>query len=415
MWAMARRRPGLRGSLAIYLLLAVALAPVVGGVIGGTISSLSGVDSPWWIITSKWWLGDALGVLVVGTALLAWSRLSPYEARAPWLETVAMVVVAVSVTLLPAILFDHPTLYAALPILLWAALRGGSRSVSLAAAGIAFAANWATVTGRVGNLVHGGHATDQLVFVQVFLGVTITSALIVAVEVAARVQAESHARAADVERDIALRAAEGATDEERRRIAREIHDIVGHALNVVLLQAGAARRVLTTDPALTTHLLESIEDVGRDAFRNLDIALRLMEDGGPLTPSNNLAGIPRLVETMAQAGISVELDMEDHAHLAIPIATEWAAFRLVQESLTNVAKHAPNAHVLVSISFESDRLCLSIIDDGTGSQPTRGAGRGLQGMHQRAEILGGHVEFGTAPEGGFAVRAELPGDALADA
>jgi integral membrane sensor domain MASE1 len=154
--AMQRRQPDLRGTLAIFLLLAVALAPVAGGVAGATVASLSGVDSAWWVIAAKWWLGDALGVLVLGTAVLAWCRRSPFEPRAPWPETTAMVVAAVSVTLLPALVFDRPTLYAALPVLLWAALRGGSRSVSAAAVGIAFAANWATVTGRVGELMSRG-------------------------------------------------------------------------------------------------------------------------------------------------------------------------------------------------------------------------------------------------------------------
>jgi signal transduction histidine kinase len=206
-----------------------------------------------------------------------------------------------------------------------------------------------------------------------------------------------------------------AAAEERRRISREIHDIVGHALNVVLLQAGAARRVLNTDPELTTQLLESIEGVGRDAFRNLDIALRLMDDGDPQAPSNDLAGVPGLVETMVQAGIAVELDIEDGDHGAIPMATEWAAYRLVQESLTNVAKHSPNAHVRVSIWFASGELCLSVVDDGLDAQRAMGTGRGLAGMHQRAEILGGHVEFGLAPEGGFAVQARLPAAELSSA
>jgi signal transduction histidine kinase len=322
-----------------------------------------------------------------------------------------MVAVAISVTVVPAVVWNHPTLYAALPVLLWAALRGGTRAVSVAAVGMTFAMDWVTITGRVSALIASDRPAEQVVLVQVFLGVTIISALVVAVEVATRAQAEARARSADAAREVAVRAAAAAAEAERRRISREIHDIVGHALNVVLLQAGAARRVVASDPSLTTELLESIEDVGRDAFRNLDLALCLTDQEDPKAPTNGLQEVSSLVATMVQAGIAVRLEMEADEGTSISMRTQRAVYRLVQESLTNVAKHAPRSQVVVSIWFDSGDVCLSIVDDGHGRQPPSGMGRGLEGMHERAEMLGGHVEFGMGSNGGFSVSGRLPGAA----
>jgi signal transduction histidine kinase len=409
LWAVARRRSTLRDTLVVFLIFGVGLGPMLGAIIGTTVASVYGTATSWPLVAGKWWLGDALGVLIVATPLLAWSIRSPFETRASALETSAMVLLAIGVAVVPALLWHHPLLYAVLPVLMWAALRGGWRAVTLAGVGVAFAADWAAVTGRADQLVAAGSTDQQLVFVQLFLAVTLLAALTLAVEVADRRRAESAVRKAEAHRNRAERAAAAAADGERRRIARETHDIVGHALNVVLLQAGAARRVIATDAELTRTFLESIETVGRDAFRDLDIALGLADRSPDLPPGRGLSSVPELVDIMRQAGISIDLDMDGCEQLELSTLVDWSAYRIVQEALTNVAKHAREAHANVTVRLDGDEILLSIVDDGS-SRP--GAeGRGLIGIRERAGVLGGHIDLGPTKGGGFAVRARLPRNA----
>jgi signal transduction histidine kinase len=146
-----------------------------------------------------------------------------------------------------------------LPVLIWAALRGGISAVGLAAVGVAFATNWATLTGRASDFLGTGNEDELLVLVQLFLMVTIVTALVLAVEVAERRRAERARGEAEAAQAESEQSALAAAESERRRIARETHDIVGHALNVILLQAGAARRTLPEDAESTRQRLESIE------------------------------------------------------------------------------------------------------------------------------------------------------------
>jgi signal transduction histidine kinase len=389
----------------VYFGWGMVVGPLVGGLVGASTAVVVGDATGWFSIAAKWWLGDALGVLVVATPILAWTTKPRYEATCGPAETAAIVILATGVTVVPSVLWQHPMLYALLPILVWAALRGGSRAVSAAGIGIAFAANWAAVTGRSDELIVGGR---DVVFVQLFLVVTLLAALVLAVEVADRRRVEDAVRRAETRRAEAERAMVETVELERRRIARETHDIVGHALNVMLLQAGAARRMLGRDDRVTREFLESIEVVGRDAFRDLDVALAAQARCSDLTPARGLDDVADLVETMRKAGIDVTLDVTgENRELATIV--DWSTFRIVQEALTNVTKHAPGARASVTIEFKPDEVALTVVsrrDDGATSRAGP-EGRGLIGMRERVTVLGGEFAAGSEPDA-FVVRARLP-------
>lgn len=402
-----RRHP--RQLLAAYLIAGVALAPAVGALVGATTSVLGGTAS-WPTVAGRWFLGDAIGVLVVATAILAWAWRPPFVVHgARPLELVAMVVVATAVTLVPAMLAQHPMLYTVLPVLMWAALRGGWRAVSLAGIGVAFATDWAAVTGRAADLFVGVGATQHLVFAQLFLMVTLVAALVLAVEVADRQRAEQAGREAEARRARAEHRALDAAEGERRRIARETHDIVGHALNVMLLHAGAARRTLPADAALTRECLEAIETAGRDAFGDLDVVLHLAEPSPESTFGRGLATVPALVDVMRQAGVDVGLVIEGDGDRQVTTLVDWSAYRIIQEALTNVAKHAPRSRPTVTVRYETGAVEVSVVNDAVRPSRWNGhtEGRGLIGMRERAAALGGTIDIGLT-EAGFTVRARLP-------
>jgi signal transduction histidine kinase len=398
-----------RRALVAFLVGAVVVGPMVGGAIGATTAVMFGGASQLALVAGKWWLGDALGVLVVAAPILAWSRPSPFEAKARAFELSAIFVVAVGVTLVPAVLWQHPVLYAILPVLIWAAFRGGCRAVTLAGVGVAFAADWAVVTGRASDLMAPAPASQHLVLTQVFLALTLVAGITLAVEITERRRSEAAARSADIRRIEAERRAAEIADRERRRIARETHDIVGHGINVMLLQTGAARRVLDTDVDLARDLLASIEAVGRNACHDLDIALAVADTGAALSPGRGLARVPDLVDALRAGGMQIDLGVTGDTG-RIPTLVDWSAYRIVQEALTNVAKHAPGAHARADIRVGTDAVVIDLVDDGVGVTPgdDRTGGRGLIGMRERVVALEGDLEVGPAASGGFRVHAELP-------
>jgi signal transduction histidine kinase len=219
---------------------------------------------------------------------------------------------------------------------------------------------------------------------------------------------------AAAERERAEQLVVTATQAERRRIARETHDIVGHALNVMLLQAGAARRAMATDPSLAGDCLEAVENVGRIAFRDLELVLSAVDVVSDRTPGAGLADVPQLVEVMRGVGLRIALRISGDDR-GTSTLVDWSAYRLVQEALTNVAKHAPGAVVEVSIALRAESVLVEVIDWGParGWHDQAGAvrqprhGRGLIGMQERVVTVGGTVTVG-AHGNGFRVWAELP-------
>lgn len=225
-------------------------------------------------------------------------------------------------------------------------------------------------------------------------------------------QLEEEAVRLERERDEEARRA---VEEERARIARELHDVVAHGVSMMVVQAGAARRILPKQPDDATDALRSIEQTGRNALvemrRLLDL-LRTDEEGpGPLEPRPGAEGIADLIRTVGEAGLGVDLVVEGERR-DLPPGVGLSVYRIVQESLTNSVRHGRAARARVLVRYGAADVQLEITDDGRGGTPptalSEGRGRGLIGMRERAALLGGDFSAGPAPGGGFAVRARLP-------
>jgi signal transduction histidine kinase len=203
-----------------------------------------------------------------------------------------------------------------------------------------------------------------------------------------------------------------AVAEERRRIAREMHDVVAHSVSTMVIQAGGARRILARDPGRAVEAAKLIERTGRDALaemRHLLGVLHAGEDLAELAPQPTLDGLQALVERSGAAGLPVQLRIEGERR-ELPSGLDLAAYRVVQEALTNALKHGGgSADVLVR--FGEDALCLEIADAGhaTGDAPrVEGGGHGLVGMRERVRVFGGELHAGPRADGGYVVAARLP-------
>jgi signal transduction histidine kinase len=191
--------------------------------------------------------------------------------------------------------------------------------------------------------------------------------------------------------------------DERGRLARELHDLVGHTVNVMLVQAGAARRVLDRDPAQTRELLEGLEHAGREALDELDRVLGLL--GRADAPG--LGDLPGLAARLTGTGLEVRLAGLDGVG-DLPRGVSLSAYRIVQEALTNAVKHGRARTAQVSVRRAGDGLTIEVSDDGGGGSKVYEPGRGLLGIAERVAMLDGTLTHGPAPGGGFQVRAVLP-------
>ncbi|MEU2347506.1 histidine kinase [Modestobacter sp. NPDC049651] len=195
--------------------------------------------------------------------------------------------------------------------------------------------------------------------------------------------------------------------EERIRIARDVHDLLGHAVAVVTLHAAVAAESLDDDPAAARRALQTIRGVSRDVLHDLSDTVGLLR--GPAAGTTRVSGlpdVPELVAATAAAGLDVRLDVRGDAR-PLPAAVETTAHRLVQEALTNVLRHAGTTTATVTVAHGEHGVTVSVVDDGRGSAGCP-AGHGLTGMRERVTLLGGDLVTGDRPDGGFAVRAVLP-------
>jgi signal transduction histidine kinase len=217
-------------------------------------------------------------------------------------------------------------------------------------------------------------------------------------------------RASELEREREALARAAVLD-ERRRIARELHDVIGHSISVMGVQAGAVRSVLREDQRREREALLSVERTGRQAvgeMRRLIGLLRTHEDAVG-DPAPSLRRVEQLVNDMRDAGLDARLSVHGDLSVLSP-GVDLAGYRVLQEALTNALKHAPGAQVEATVTCSGKALEVNVIDDGSATRKTGGkhGGHGLVGMRERVSLYGGELVTGPAPSGGYAVRARIP-------
>ena len=220
---------------------------------------------------------------------------------------------------------------------------------------------------------------------------------------------EAKERAARAEREREERAL-SAVAEERARIARELHDVVGHSVSVMTVQASGVRRLLRPDQEREREALLVVERTGREALaemRRMVGVIRRPEEGPALAPQPSLDHVNRLVEQAREAGLPVELLIQGDA-IQLPAGVDLTAYRLVQEGLTNALKHAHATRAEVVVSYGDGEVEVIVKDDGRGVGNGDGGGHGLVGMRERVSVYGGELEAGPQPGGGYRLRAKLP-------
>ena len=287
-----------------------------------------------------------------------------------------------------------------------------TRRRAIAGAGVFLAASWADIV--IAGLQGDDRASD-LVF---------TAVVVVGLPwLAGRALRERTERARELEeltRQLAEereQRAQVAVLDERNRIAREMHDVVAHSVSLMVVQAGAARRMLDSDVERSRSALLAIESAGRDALAELRRVLGVLR-GSPepvsLQPQPGTAQLTTLVDGIRRLGLDVAMT-EHGTPRPVPPGVELTVYRVVQEALTNAVKHARGAHARVTLTWAADALDVSVEDDGTAvaDGTTPGGGHGLAGMRERVAVYGGRLEAGARAGGGFAVHARIPLDGAA--
>ncbi len=201
-----------------------------------------------------------------------------------------------------------------------------------------------------------------------------------------------------------------AVADERARIARELHDVVGHGVSVMTVQAAAVRRLLRPDQDRERDALLAVERTGREALaemRRMVGVLRRSHEAAVLAPQPSLRHVGKLVAQARDAGLPVDLRVEGD-EVSLPVGLDLTAYRLVQEGLTNALKHAHATRAEVLLRYGDRSLELAVTDDGHGNGGAASGGHGLLGIRERVAVYGGELEAGDRPAGGFALRAKLP-------
>jgi signal transduction histidine kinase len=201
-----------------------------------------------------------------------------------------------------------------------------------------------------------------------------------------------------------------AADAERRRIARELHDVIAHSVGVMVVQAGAARKVVAEKPEAAQQSLIAVENSGHEAMAELRRLLGVLAEDGehaPLAPQPGIDGLDALVARLREAGLPVSLSIEGEAR-HLPPGVDVAAYRIVQEALTNALKYARGAPTRAVVHFSTDAVDIDVVDEGNTTVPSGGVGRGLTGMRERVALFGGSIQAGRRESGGYAVHAHLP-------
>jgi signal transduction histidine kinase len=253
-----------------------------------------------------------------------------------------------------------------------------------------------------------GDVVGNFLFGTIVIGVPFVAGRAVRVRQLHASAAETRAVAAETRSE---QRARQAAAEERARIARELHDVVGHSLSVIVVQAGVERKLLGDREGSTRETLETVERTAREALgemRRLLGMLRRDDEELALAPQPSLGQIDHLLAQVRTAGLPVELEVQGPP-VELPPGVDLSAYRIVQEALTNALKHAGPAKARVRITYEPEAVLLEIEDDGRAAEGSaNGGGHGLIGMRERVSLYGGSLRAGKRDDGGYAVRARLP-------
>jgi signal transduction histidine kinase len=368
--------------------LLVALLAIVG-----MIEVVLGRGSPGAPSTTLWFCVPAIAILVL--PIFARRRFPFAGPAVYWL-------LAAGITFVDPLLIPYAD--ALFPVgMADAFLLGNLRDFRRAGVGLA------VVVGGAVTLVYNipGHSASELVFVPLEFAISWVAGFAVRGRAEQAEAAEVRATAAELERDAAARIA---VAEERARIARELHDIVAHAVSVMVLQVGAVRHQLPDALAEDRDALRGVEQVGRAALAEMRRLLAVMRRDGDrveLTPQPGLDGLGSLVKDIGRAGLPVELHVEGEP-FSLPRGIDLSAYRIVQEALTNALKHAHASHADVTIHYAPDEVQVEVRDNGHGAVTSNGNGHGLIGIRERVKLYGGDMTAGTANGGGFVLSTRLP-------
>jgi signal transduction histidine kinase len=251
------------------------------------------------------------------------------------------------------------------------------------------------------------HAAGEFIFIPALFAIGWLAGFALRERAEKAEAAEVRAAQAERERDAASRIA---VAEERARIARELHDIVAHAVSVMVLQVGAVRHRLPDALSADREALQDVEQAGRTALTDMRRLLGAMRQDGEeidLAPQPGLDRVEALLDEVRRAGLPVELHIEGGPR-RLPRAIDLSAYRIVQEGLTNALKHAHASHADVTVCYAPDEVQIVVRDDGAGASTNNDPGYGLAGMRERVKIYGGEMSAGRVNGGGFVLRTRLP-------
>jgi signal transduction histidine kinase len=251
------------------------------------------------------------------------------------------------------------------------------------------------------------HTAGEFVFTPILFAIAWLAGFALRERAAQAEAAEERATHAEREREAAARVA---VAEERARIARELHDIVAHAVSVMVLQVGVVRHKLPDTLAQDVEALRGVEQAGRTALaemRRLLGAMRRDDEDLELAPHPGLDRLDSLLKDVGRAGLPVRLHVDGEA-FPLPQAVDLSAYRIVQEGLTNALKHARASQADVTVRYRSGELQIEVRDDGEGGSASDGLGHGLVGVRERVKIYGGEMTVSSAPESGFVLSTRLP-------